>query len=315
MSQQFIERPHDEDLGRSALSEALFCRPDLDAQIFLKKARLIPTAGNPFRRPRSTALAELDLMVEFKCHSLDTLSSRGRPFGGAFQPNTGSPPQIPQACWSIDFAFANELRRLTVDGRLEHFGALLVTAARTGARARVRLDAPRPPELTIWPEETVWNPGCYDSVRSSPTDGRKGPVVKALVAEVRYAVIEAFRAEGGSERFVLAYRNEHSLRDLVAAPCIAALGFSSREDAAARTKPSVSMATIQKQAPRTMVVKRTEVRQHGRHRGEQRSETCSASPTIRRFLAAFYSDVVAAGILIFSSSNIFSTAIRTFLAV
>jgi hypothetical protein len=139
--------------------------------------------------------------------------------------------------------------------------------------------------------------------------------VKALVAEVQYAVIEAFRAEGGSECFVLSYRNEQSLRDLIAAPCIAAFGCSSREDAAARTKPSASITISQKQAPRTTVVKRTEERQHGRHGGEQRPEACSASPTIRRFLAAFYGDVVAAGILIFFSRNIFSTAIRAFLAV
>jgi hypothetical protein len=134
------------------------------------------------------------------------------------------------------------------------------------------------------------------------------------VVDVRYAVIEGFRAEGGSEPFVLAYRNEQSLRDLIAAPCIAAFGFSSREEAAARTNPRISMLTIQKQAPRPMVVKRTEERQHGAHRGERGSETCSALPTIRRLLAALYSDAVAAGILIFFSRNIFSTAIRTFLA-
>jgi hypothetical protein len=136
-----------------------------------------------------------------------------------------------------------------------------------------------------------------------------------VVGDVRYAVIEAFRAEGGPERFVLAYRNEQSLCDLIAAPCIAAFGFSSREDATARTKPSVSRATIPERTPRTTVVKRTEERQHGRLRREQRPETCSASSKIHRFLAAFYSDVVAAGILIFFSRNIFSTAIRTFLAV
>ena len=67
-----------------------------------------------------------------------------------------------------------------------------------------------------------------------------------VVADVRYAVIEAFRTEGGSGRFVLAYHNEQSLRDLIAAPCIAAFGFSSREEAAARTKLSVSMATRSK---------------------------------------------------------------------
>jgi hypothetical protein len=36
---------------------------------------------------------------------------------------------------------------------------------------------------------------------------------------------------------------------------------------------------------------------------------------IRQLLAAFYSDAVAAAILVFVSRNIFSTAIRTFLAV
>jgi len=136
-----------------------------------------------------------------------------------------------------------------------------------------------------------------------------------VVANVQYAVIETFRTEGGSERFVLAYRNEQSLRYLIAAPCIAAFGFDSREEAAARTNSSVAMATIQKQVPGTTVVERTEEHQHGPHRGEQRSETRSASPTICKLLAAFYSDAVAAGIFIFFSRNVFSTAIRTFLAV
>lgn len=137
----------------------------------------------------------------------------------------------------------------------------------------------------------------------------------SVVADVRYAVIEALRAEGGAERFVLAYRNEQSLRDLIAPPCIAAFGFSSREDATARTKLGVSMATIQKQSRTRTLVKRTEECEQGSHRAEQRSETCSASSTIHRFLTAFYSDAVAAGILAVFSSNIFSTAIRTFLGV
>ena len=182
---------------------------------------------------------------------------------------------------------------------------------------RVRADTPRPPVVGDSAQENGLE-SCllWTLYVSSPRDGRKGAVVNALVVgDVRYAVIEVFRAEGGSERFVLAYRNEQSLRDLIAAPCIAAFGFSSREDAVARTKPSVSMATIQKQTRATTVAKRTEERQQGQHRGEQRSETCSASSKIRRFLTACYRDAVVAGTLIFFSKNIFSTAIRTFLAV
>ena len=48
----------------------------------------------------------------------------------------------------------------------------------------------------------------------------------------RYAVIEAGH-KGRPERLVLAYREEKSLRDLIAAPSIIALGFASREQAMA----------------------------------------------------------------------------------
>ena len=51
-------------------------------------------------------------------------------------------------------------------------------------------------------------------------------------SEVRYAVIEGLHTEAGPERFVIAYSNEGSLRGLIAAPSIIALGFSSREEAA-----------------------------------------------------------------------------------
>jgi hypothetical protein len=68
------------------------------------------------------------------------------------------------------------------------------------------------------------------------------------------------------------------------------------------------MATVQKQTRSTTVVKRIEECQRGRYRGDQRSETCSASSKIRQFLAAFYSDAVVAGILILFSRNTFSRA-------
>jgi hypothetical protein len=69
-------------------------------------------------------------------------------------------------------------------------------------------------------------------------------VVNKLVdfLEIQYAVIEALRTEAGPERFVIAYRNEQSLHDTMAAPCIIAFGFSSREEAAANAKAHVSAA-------------------------------------------------------------------------
>jgi hypothetical protein len=72
----------------------------------------------------------------------------------------------------------------------------------------------------------------------------QGAVVNELVdfSGVRYAVIEALQTEAGPERFVIAYCNRQALHDVIAAPCIIAFGFSSREEAAARTKGCVSAA-------------------------------------------------------------------------
>lgn len=62
-------------------------------------------------------------------------------------------------------------------------------------------------------------------------------------SEVQYAVIEALQTEAGSERFVIAYRSEQALHNVIAEPCIIAFGFSSREEAAATAKPCILAAT------------------------------------------------------------------------
>jgi hypothetical protein len=58
----------------------------------------------------------------------------------------------------------------------------------------------------------------------------------ADIADVRYAVLEVPRIEGGSERFLVAYPNEDCLYDVIAASRIVGHGFSSREAAAASIK-------------------------------------------------------------------------------
>jgi hypothetical protein len=135
------------------------------------------------------------------------------------------------------------------------------------------------------------------------------------IADVRYAVLEVPRTEGGSERFVVGYPNENCLNDLIAAPRIVACGFSSREAAVASTETRVSTATEHKQVPRAPVVERAAKLQHGLHCPELRSDADPALRLIRRFLVAFYNDTVTAAILMFSSRNIISSTIRTFLAV
>ena len=50
----------------------------------------------------------------------------------------------------------------------------------------------------------------------------------------QYAVIEARRTDGPSERFVIAYSDERALRDLIAGPSIIGCSFATREQAQGR---------------------------------------------------------------------------------
>src|SRR5882724_11995105 len=56
----------------------------------------------------------------------------------------------------------------------------------------------------------------------------------AHYATVRYAVIQASSKKDHPERLVIAYPDENWLRDLIAAPSIVGLGFTSREEAMAK---------------------------------------------------------------------------------
>jgi hypothetical protein len=119
---------------------------------------------------------------------------------------------------------------------------------------------------------------------------------------VRYAIIEETRAGGGG-RFVVAYRNEYLLRDLIAPSCITAFGFSSRDEAVAHTKPNI------------LTNKNNKEREHGARREQQPPERRASSQTIRRFLGALYDDAVATAIVAFSSRNLISVTIRRLLTV
>jgi len=61
-------------------------------------------------------------------------------------------------------------------------------------------------------------------------------------ARLRYAVIEAVRADADPERFVIAYRTEQALHDLAPHSAFTVLGFFSREEAEASIKRCVSAA-------------------------------------------------------------------------
>jgi len=141
---------------------------------------------------------------------------------------------------------------------------------------------------------------------------REDEVVNELVdcSSVRYAVIEGLHTETGHERIVIAYPNEQSLRDLIAAPSIVAFGFSSREEAVAGSRAYVPTAVAYQRMPEAMAGGETEKYQQGLSWAELRGETGSVLRRLGRFLATSCSDVVTSAIVVFSSSNLVSAAIR-----
>jgi hypothetical protein len=95
-----------------------------------------------------------------------------------------------------------------------------------------------------------WTITCYDSSCMSPVNmgssRARGDVVDELVdaSAWRYAVV-IVRSEPDRERLAIAYPDEETLRHLIAAPSIVALGYTSRADAlmnmdrCVTTKPSL----------------------------------------------------------------------------
>lgn len=102
---------------------------------------------------------------------------------------------------------------------------------------------------------------------------------------LQYAVIAGLHTETGVERLVIAYPNEESLRDLIAAPSILAAGFSSREEAAAGSRASV--APVDGLEQRTSVFRK-----------------------LAGFISRSYGEIAATIIIIFSSGNAVSAVLR-----
>jgi hypothetical protein len=141
---------------------------------------------------------------------------------------------------------------------------------------------------------------------------REDAVVKELVdfSVVQYAVIKGLHTGTGHERLVIAYRNEQSLRDLIAASSIVAFGLSSREEAVAGSRACLPTAVAYPRILEAMAVGETEKHQQGLSWVELRGETGSVLRRLARFLATSWSDVVTSAIVVFSSSNLVSAAIR-----
>jgi len=129
-------------------------------------------------------------------------------------------------------------------------------------------------------------------------------------SSVQYAVIAGLRTETGSERLVIAYPNEESLRDLIAEPSIIAVGFSSREEAAAGSRGSGPTAIVYQQMTEAIGGGRTKGYQQGLDWVEWPGEIGSTLRTLARFLVTSYGAAVSTVSGIFFSKNAVSAVIR-----
>ena len=127
---------------------------------------------------------------------------------------------------------------------------------------------------------------------------------------MQYAVIAGPRTETGHERLVIAYSNEKSLRDLIAAPSIIAVGFSSREEAVTGSRASVPTGVADQRRPGARAVGRVARHEQGFTWAELRGDTGAVLRRLGRFLVTSYSDFITSAIVIFSSSSTLSAAVR-----
>ncbi len=127
---------------------------------------------------------------------------------------------------------------------------------------------------------------------------------------MQYALIAGLRIETGPERLVIAYPNERSLREFIAAASIIAVGFSSREEAVADSKASLPTAAASEERMPAPVAENTERCQQGFHWSERRAEIASALGRAAEFLVASYRDIASTAAVIFFSTNAISALIR-----
>ena len=152
----------------------------------------------------------------------------------------------------------------------------------------------------------IWKSICYDQHCQASRGRVDGEVMGALVhcSNVRYAIIQASSIKDHPERLVVAYPDENCLRDLIAAPSIVGLGFTSREEAMANLIGGIPSPTASKRM-RSARPKFYEVQQHNDSAAGRAPEK-DRGISIRILRCAF-----STAIVLFYSKNLFSVILRT----
>ena len=142
----------------------------------------------------------------------------------------------------------------------------------------------------------------------------KTAIVTGESQSERYAVIEARWNGVFSERFVISYREEEALRQLIAGPSIIGTGFRSREAAIAAIPNRAS-----RNAPTKDIREKNTFRSENVHRERQsprqRPGHSVGLTETRRIACAILQRALATGVLLFYSRSVLGAAIRAFVAV
>ena len=127
--------------------------------------------------------------------------------------------------------------------------------------------------------------------------------------KLRYAVIQLSSITDPPEQLILAYRDERTLRALIAGPSIVRLGFGSREEAVSSENPALVKAVGP--APGNELESAREGQHQPYGRGGRAAAWSSFPSLLKLGIVQFAS---AATIWIFYSKNIVSATIRSVLA-
>jgi hypothetical protein len=138
--------------------------------------------------------------------------------------------------------------------------------------------------------------------------------MKALddCSSVQYAVIQGC-TEGRPERFAIGYCNEASLRDLIVAPSIIALGFPSRAKAMASIESRFAVVSAPRRDLRTTVSDETDKCQNKCDSVKRQLKDWFCFADTRKVAERFLQRAIADAIRIFYSRNAVSAGIRTLL--
>ena len=129
---------------------------------------------------------------------------------------------------------------------------------------------------------------------------------------VKYAVIQGC-TEGRPECFAIGYCNEASLRDLIVAHSIIALGFPSRAKAMASIAPRFAVGSTPRRELRTTVSDEADRCQNRCHSVKRQLKEWLRFADTRKVAERFLQRAIADAIRIFYSRNAVSAGIRTLL--